>query len=418
MVPDEARPPVRSLPGNTSRSVSERLICLLVLLLPVTATPGNASADAPPPRVSPLIGRDFEPTWRWYTPGTPTPSPGPNQYALAIDNRGRVHVFWDTVTYGAPRYVYHSFAGINQPQSWSQPAPVARSLGESTLLSAPVPGPDGTLHLLWHNLAQPNYQQQLLYAAFRGGTWSQHEIVYQAGGDVAGMIRADSAGQVNVAVVVSFPLFSSDVYQVTHSAQNVWGTPESIPRDHPSDSAVAWPDAPSGVHLFEQTHGSPPLLYHSYWRDGSYVIRDSAIAVGVYDRGTALDSAANLHTYWSDLAAVPGRNIWALHHQCVEGSARLQAEEVPSGELAISDFVSATDANGRFALAWRDETGAVRLGLWQGCSRSVIRTVPLPAGSGWQLRTLALSADPDTTCVLLTLPGWVTQHAVVCGGTE
>ena len=80
------------------------------------------------------------------------PDTGARSLALALDNSGQAHLLWDVPSYGLPRFIYHSFTGINAAEPWSQPAPVATSLGESSLLYAPVPGPDGALHLLWHNL--------------------------------------------------------------------------------------------------------------------------------------------------------------------------------------------------------------------------------------------------------------------------
>lgn len=391
----------------------------LFILLVLVGTAGGVSADTSPPRLYlPLIGRDFEPAWRWYAASTPSLTPAPDHIVLSLDNSGQVHLLWDVPAYGSPRFIYHSFTGINTAEPWSQPAPVANSLGESTLLYAPLPGFDGVLHLLWHNLAEPNHQHRLLYSTLRGDSWSVPEIAYQTDGSVDGMVGADSAGKVTATVVDSSSGWAGEFYQVARFANGTWSVPQLVPRDHPYVTGVVWPDFAGGIHLYEQESVSTPLLYHSYWQDGVFTVRDQPIAVGVFGRSTQLDTLGNLHIYWSDLTAIPGRNITALYHQCVENSAQPLTAEVPSGELEISDHVGAADTAGRFALAWHDETGAVRLGLWRGCTRDVITTVPLPAGSGWQPRALALSADPNTTCVLLIMPGWVTQYAVVCGGTE
>ena len=390
----------------------------LFVLLVLVGTAGSVSADTSPPRVYlPLIGRDFEPAWRWYAPSTPTVTPTPNHFALALDNSGQAHLLWDVTSYGLPRFIYHSFAGINTGAPWSQPAPVATSLGESSLLYAPVPGPDGALHLLWHNLIEPDHQERLLYTAFRGGAWSSPETVYQTDGAVTGMTRSDSTGRVTATVVDSSSGWTSEIFQVARLADGVWSAPQPIPRNHLYVTGVVWPDFADGVHLYEQESISTPLLYHSYWHDGGFTLRDQPVAVSVFGRSTQGDALGNLHIYWNDLTAIPGRNITALYHQCVENSAQPLTAEVPSGELAISDYVGAADTAGRFALAWRDEYGAVRLGIWRGCARQVIRSVPLPAGSNWQLRALALGATPDAACLLLARTGYPTQYAVVCGGT-
>ena len=243
------------------------------------------------------------------------------------------------------------------------------------------------------------------------------EIAYQTDGTVDGMVRADRAGQVTATVVDSSSGWTGEVFQVARLANGTWSAPLPVPRNHPYVTGVVWPDFAGGVHLYEQESFSIPLLDHSYWHDGGFTVRDQPVTVRVYGRSTQLDSLGNLHIYWSDLTAIPGRNITALYHQCVESSAQPLTAEVPSGELAISDYVGAADTAGRFALAWRDETGAVRLGVWRGCARQVIRSVPLPPGSNWQLRALALGATPDAACLLLERTSYPTQYAVVCGGT-
>jgi hypothetical protein len=174
-------------------------ICGLLLLLLLSAATSVAAADVIPPRLYlPLVGREFGPAWQWQAPITPTLAPAPNHLALALDNAGQPHILWDTTAYGEPRFIYHTTTAGAMPGLWNKPAPVAASLGESTLLDAPVPGPDGALHLLWHNLAEPNRQQQLLYAALRNGAWSAPEVTYQAGGSINGMVRAGSAGQLRL----------------------------------------------------------------------------------------------------------------------------------------------------------------------------------------------------------------------------
>ena len=366
----------------------------------------------------PVVCRDFEPAWQWYAPITLTLAPAPDHIALALGGSRRVHVLWDVPSYGSPRFVYHTFAGINGNEPWIPAAPVAASLGESTLLYPPQPGPDGALHLLWHNVAEPNHRHRLLYTTWRGGSWSEPEIVYQADGTIDGMVRADSAGQVTATVADSSSGWSSEIFQVTRLAPNTWSAPQAIPRSNPYYSVVIWPDFAGGVHLYEQTSDFTPLLYHAYWHNGGFLIRDQSVAARLNGRSTQLDALGNLHVYWSDLAAIPGRNITALYHRCFENSAQPLLAEVPSGEFEISDYVGAADTAGRFALAWRDESGALHLSVWRGCTQRVIRTVPLPAGVGWQPRALALSATPDAACVLLSRAGYPTRYAVVCGGAS
>lgn len=78
------------------------------------------------------------------------------------------------------------------------------------------------------------------------------------------------------------------------------------------------------------------------------------------------------------------------------------------GGKPVTDF-------GRFAriIQDRDESGAFRLGIWHGCARMVIRSVPVPAGTGWQLRTLALNDRPDMACVLFAQSSYPMRYAVI-----
>lgn len=392
---------------------------LFILLLAASSTTSGVTADDLPPRTYlPLVGRDFGPAWQWYAPITPTLIPAPNHILLALDNTGQAHLFWDVSGFNQLRFIYHSYANAKAAGPWTSPTVVAASLGESDLLYPPMPGPDGTtLHLLWHNLAEPDHQHQLLYAAFRQGSWSPHEVAYQASGSLEGMVRADSVGQVAATIVDNSDIFVSKIVQVVRQGEAIWSVPQPITRSHPHVPGVVWPDFSGGVHLYEQESTSaPPLLYHSYWRNGAFIVREQAITARVFLRKTQLDTLGNLHIFWNDLAAVPGRNVPALYHQCLENSVQSLPIEIPSGELAISEYAGAADTGGRFALVWRDESGALRLGIWHGCVRKVIRSAPVPAGTGWQLRGLALNDRPDMACVLFAQSSYPMRYAVICGG--
>jgi len=414
---DEAKHHGRT--GFLSRYGRLALSCcgLLLLLLLDTAASATAADGAPPRQYLPLINRDFDAAWQWLAPITPTLTPAPDHIVLALDNAGQIHLLWDVSPFSQPRFVYHSFAGINTGGAWSQPAPVAASLGESSLLYTPVPGPDGALHLLWHNLVEPNHQQQLLCAAFRSGAWSMPEVAYQAGGSVTGMVRADNAGRLAATVVDSGSGLSSNIFQVARLDDGTWATPLPITRSHWFPTVV-WPDSAGGVHLYEDAASTPPQLYYSHWRNGAFAVHDQPVAARVFGRDTTLDALGNLHISWSDLTAIPGRNIQAIYHQCLANGDQPLTAEIPSGEQAVNDYVSASDTAGRFALAWREESGVLRLGVWRGCVRQAARTVPLPAGSAWGLRALALSATPDAACLLLAQTSYPPKYALVCGSAQ
>ncbi len=421
-----AQSPTRQAAGaieTTMRDARRPRTALLVLtllsLLCTLVTPGKAVAGEGPPRLYlPLVGRDIEFAWHWYATTTPAVIPAPNQVALALDDDGQVHLFWDVPFFQAPRFIYHTTAGVNTGEPWSPPARVAASRGESTLLHAPLPGPDGALHLLWHNDIEPDQQEQLLYAALRGGSWSEPEVVYLADGPLTGMVRATRSGRLT-AVVVNGSGFSSEIYQITRLYQTAWTAPWLIPVTHADLFAVdaAWPDWTGGVRVYQDSSRSPmpPVIHYSRWQDGEFVARDLPIAARVYGRDASLDALDNLHIYWSAKTAVPGRNITALYHQCLAGGVQPLTAEIPSGERELVSYVGAVDTTGRFALAWRDETGQVWMGVWQGCARQLTKPVPLPPGTGWQPRAVALNTQPDAACLLLSQLGYPVQYAVVCG---
>lgn len=180
---------------------------------------------------------------------------------------------------------------------------------------------------------------------------------------------------------------------------------------------VAWPDWTGGVRIYQDSILSPmpPVIHYSRWQDGEFVVRDQPISARVYGRDASLDALDNLHIHWSGKTAVPGRNITALYHQCLAGGVQPLPAEIPSGERELVSYVGAVDSTGRFALAWRDETGQVLLSVWQGCARQATRPVPLPLGTEWQPRAVTLNTHQDAGCLLLSQVGYPTQSAVVCG---
>ena len=89
-------------------------------------------------------------------------------------------------------------------------------------------------------------------------------------------------------------------------ANGRWSAPQPIPRNHPYVTGVVWPDFAGGIHLYEQESYSTPLLYHSYWHDGGFTVRDQSVPQPVvYGRSTQLDAVGNLHIYWDDPSLPP-----------------------------------------------------------------------------------------------------------------
>mgnify|MGYP000860868893 CR=1 FL=1 len=65
------------------------LFIALLSLLSMLVTPGRAAAGEGPLRLYlPLVGRDAEFAWHWYTATTPALIPAPGQVAIALDDNG------------------------------------------------------------------------------------------------------------------------------------------------------------------------------------------------------------------------------------------------------------------------------------------------------------------------------------------
>lgn len=236
---------------------------------------------------------------------------------------------------------------------------------------------------------------------------------------MTGIVRATLLGHLT-AVAVEGSGSSSSIFQVARLSHGAWTAPWLVPVTHTNLLAVdvAWPDWTGGVRIYQDSILSPmpPVIHYSRWQDGEFVVRDQPISARVYGRDASLDALDNLHIHWSGKTAVPGRNITALYHQCLAGGGvQPLAAEIPSGERELVSYVGAVDSTGRFALAWRDETGQVLLSVWQGCARQATRPVPLPLGTEWQPRAVTLNTHQDAGCLLLSQVGYPTQSAVVCG---
>lgn len=132
----------------------------------------------------------------------------------------------------------------------------------------------------------------------------------------------------------------------------------------------------------------------------------------VSDRDSQLDGLNNLHVFWSGAVPVPGGSVTGLYHQCFVNNQTWETPQVLTGQEALAgSAVKASDGNGGVALAWRQGT-KVYLTLWDGCTQTARKTVPLP-GSNWNLRAVALSDNPQKVCLLLS-PLYSSTYNVIC----
>lgn len=344
----------------------------------------------------PLVAKEYDPTWVWREEITVTLTPRPGGILMAIDRQGQVHLLWHP-SFSSPRFISHTYLS---PSGWTSPTVVAPSLGSSEVLFPPVVAPDGVLHLLWRNQKTSNDPYRMLYAAFVNGQWTPEEEVFRAQYStysLEGWVHLDAS--LNLRATMEECYWSCNTYQTKRSG-NTW-----LPATHIDSSIysrVIWPDRWGGVHFYRNDYSSPPKLYYSYWRDGQFSKRDYFVGyLRVYDRETQLDGQNNLHIFWRDYVPVPGGQVTGLYYQCLSQSLSPSPVEVLSGHSSVDEVVKGAGYSGWVALAWRESEGGVqrvRVGVWNGCSRMYLKTVP-EAGGWKELKAVSISENPPMVCL-------------------
>lgn len=344
----------------------------------------------------PLVAKEHDPAWIWREEITVTVTPSPDDILMAIDRQGRVHLLWHP-SYSSPKFVYHTYLSSS---GWTSPTVVAPSLGTSEVLFPPVVAPDGVLHFLWRNRKTSNDPQRMLYAAFSGNEWTAEEEVFQSHSPsyaLQGMVHLDASGTPHATMLDCW--FYCEPYHAVRRGN--WQPAIQIPR--PQYTSWVWPDRWGGVHFYGNDYSSPPKLYYSYWREGQFLRRDHFVGyLRVSGRETQLDGQNNLHIFWKDWTPIPGGQVIGLYYQCLDSNLAPSSAEVLSGYASVYEVVKGAGFSGWIALAWRESEGSVqrtRVGVWNGCSRMYLKTVP--AASGWrELKAVSLSEYPPMVCLL------------------
>jgi len=357
----------------------------------------------------PLVANEYDPTWVWTEITTPTLTPSPflSTPLIAIDKQGQVHLFWDTSS-SQSQFIYHSYLTA---QGWTTPTEVAPSLGSSDTLYPPVVGQDGRIHLLWYNELTYSGPRRLLYSAFDGSQWSAEEEIYRVESpySLQGMTHLDQAGQIHVTLLSSHVY--ADIYHTVRRTSG-WSTPINIPRPHAI--SWVWPNQRGDVHLYG--YGYPNIMYYSHWHDGQFLVENAQTSGTLSGRDTQLDGLNNLHLFWTADVPVPGGSVRGLHHQCLSDNLQWGEVQVPTGDKAINypSPLKATDWETRFALVWQElDANQTRMGVWQDCTLSDLKTIPLPSESPWLPNALAISHTPNKICLLVkTLYG--SSYRVIC----
>jgi hypothetical protein len=390
-----------------STSVPVALTISILLLLVVTNVTISEVGPTGQTIYLPIVAQDHDPTWQWQPPTEVVLMPPPfGQVTSAIDRQGRLHLFWDVLQ--TPRFVYHSYY---DGSNWSAAVPVAESLGTSTILYPPLIDDAGNLHLLWRNHLGLGIEKpyRLIYARFDGLQWQPEEEVYRTGNsNVKGMFHPN--GQDDIAIAMLESALSTTAYQLTRGLGG-WQLSEAIVPGHLTH--WAWPDRHMGIHFYGSDLNDN--MYYSYWRNGAFQIAGRQLEGNVFTRDTQLDGQNNLHSFWRSTVPIPGGSVNGLHYRCLRSNLTWTAPRVLSGENNVgSTRLKAADTDKRFALLWyENEESAHRLGLWDGCTQTDHKPVPLSSDKSWSLMTLSLSHNPNQVCVVAR-QSFVQAYTAVC----
>lgn len=361
----------------------------------------------------PLVFNGYDPTWQWRVPVTVTLSPPPASAPLmTIDGQGRVHLLWDTNSSKLPKYIYHTYLTAS---GWTTPTYVAYSLGTSRVMFPPVVGPDGVIHFLWINERTSGEAQRMLYAYFEDDQWKpkgEGEIVHQAETsyyDLQGMVHLDDEGRIHATFVESY--FSANIYHYKRASSG-WGV--ATPIYHQGIRYWIWPGQHGGVHFYGNDYQD--VLHYSYWRDGEFLVWDREASGIVEDRKSQLDVGNNLHLFWKDLVAIPWGSVNGVYYQCLDSDLNLTEVEVLSEKRDVRKVVKAMGEDRSFALSWQEavsdtaEVDATRLGVWEGCTRTDLKTTLVDPALN--LKALAVSDTPHKVCLLMS--DGLDVYTVIC----
>jgi hypothetical protein len=369
----------------------------------------------------PLVAREYDPTWAWREGITITLTPSPGGILMAIDHQRRVHLLWDVSL--SPKFIYHSYLSSS---GWTSPTVVASSLGFSEVMHPPAVAINDIMHLLWRNRETSNAPYRILYATFEGGQWTPEEVVFQSRYSpliyrLQGIAKPGFSGVVHAAIV-DCGLFSCDAYYT--SRRDAWKPATQIDNFQfallEGPYGKAWPDSLGGIRLYVNNNNYD--LYYSYWQNGQFLVRNRPVGrVKIAGRET-LSDGNNLHIFWLDKVPISGGEVTGLYHQCLDDNLTSYPVEVLSGYNPVQKVVGSTDYFGFAALAWEESEGStarIRLGIWNGCSRLYLKTVPT-RGERTTPYAVAVNGSSGTVCVLAgySYLWYSPQLEIICADTE
>ncbi len=373
-----------------------RILALILLLLGVSATVSSAlSFDSPTTLYLPLVAQRYDPAWEWQPVQVFTLNPHPNTLhplLLSIDTTGNPLLVFDTLD--GQEFIYYSYPTA---QGWMTPTQIANTLGDSRTLFPPVRDNQGIFHLLWANwlgsgVAQP---YRLIYASLANGVWSPEEEVTRVESDIQGMVRPDPNGILHVTSSIGY--FGAQVQHTTRTPLG-WSTPVEIDPAH--SLSWIWPDYLGGVHFYGDELFSQENVFYSYWISGEFDVENVRFPGNISTSDTQLDGRNHLHIFRRAQVAIPGDIVYGVYHRCLTSDLSWTDDQVLSGANdTVGTVVKAEDGQGRVALAWQESiTHRVQVRVFDSCTIVHGSEITLPAEYDWELRSAALSPDPDKFC--------------------
>lgn len=391
-----------STPRSRAHHYGLLLVIVSTFLLALTHTSQAQSPDEQAIFL-PLITNDYNPAWQW-APATVvdlTPTPY-NTPQLLIDQAGHPHIFWDTSR--TPRFIYHtSWTG----ERWTTPAPIAQTLGTSTLTQALILDQNGTIHIAWQNDLGSGVENRyrLLYTTLTNTTWgTEEELFHNKYGGIDAVLHWDADDVLHLTFAYS-DFWRSKYYQLTH-VQNEWQSSAVIEPPHAQALSIdTWaPDHEAAIRFY--SHASDDRLYYSYWQDGQFLSREEEFRGKLWGRSLLVDSEGHLHSLWNDQVPVPGGTVRGLYDQCLEQNLQWGLPVILSGQSAATGLVATlSSTRAQVVISWRETaTQQGWLTTWQGCTQAEKVALNLTKASGETLYAQTISHDPHKACIL-------TQHS-------
>ena len=330
----------------------------------------------------PMVLKDYDPNWILGQPIkvqlSPTPLTTPY---LVVDSFGRPHLLWATWP-GSSAFIYHIYL---TDQGWTNPAPIAPTLGNSKLLNPPIAGKNNDLYFVWYNALNLGGPYRIMYAAWNGSSWGPEVELLGNGPSIYinGMTRLDSQGVPNVAFLNTDGAFTSNYY---HQKWTGTGFSAKQTIQELDNVSTVWLDSDGGIRFFGDDYFENSIHY-SYWKNGAFSVNNKTVLGKLGYRDALLDGQNNLHLTRLASVPVPGGNVSGLYHQCLKSDLTWDSEQVLSGQNNILDYSVSFDENISPVMAWtHGDNQTITAQFWNGCQISKQKELALPtlpAGSKW-----------------------------------